>query len=405
MCKDPSFSASSRLNRRQFLHGAGALLATTLLRRRLNAMSPEPRTYPLEVFPPEHRRMKDPETGVDLLFVTTHPAGNFSLYFHDRSFLADESLLLFTSGRERGGLMGYLFVTGELVRLTTPEGDIGGAVAAKSRNSVFALRGKQVLELALKVEPSTDPLKSPSQAFATERVICTLPDHMSPATALNENADGSLLSLGVNFKEGGMGIITIGVRTGEVREVCRVESFSSHVLWSPATPHLLSFAGRRERLMLVDIRDGKPRAIYHQAPGELVTHEHWWVKDQMLFCGGHRDGESHVKVIDVATGVVRIIGAGAWWEGGTPAEYAKVNWWYTAGDENGKWVVAGNWHGVIALFNGKTTRMHTLTTGHRIYGTGAGPVPSWDRRSKRVVFTSYKLGNPNVCVAMIPEEW
>jgi oligogalacturonide lyase len=395
----------SRLNRRQFLRGARALVTTTLWNTRLNAMPPKTRTYPLEVFPPEHRRMKDTETGVDLLFITTHPARDVNLYFHERSFLADESMLLFTSERERGGVMGYLFATGELVRLTTLGGDVGGAIAAKSRNSVFVLRGKQVLQLALKIAPSTDPLQSPSQVFATERVICTLPEHLSPATALNENANGSLLSLGVNFQEGGMGIITIDVQTGEVHEVCRVEFFSSHVLWSRMSPHLLSFAGRRERLMVVDIRDGKPRAIYHQSPGELVTHEHWWVNDQILFCGGHRDGESHVKVIDVATGVVRIIGAGAWWEGGTPAEYAKVNWWYTAGDENGKWVVAGNWHGIIALFDGKTTRMHVLTTGHRTYGTGAGPVPSWDRRSKRVVFTSHKLGNPNVCVATIPEEW
>lgn len=368
-------------------------------------MSSATRTYPLEVLPPEHLRMKDPATGADLLFVTTHPARDVNFYFHERSFLADESMVLFTSERERGGLMGYLFATGELVRITTPEGNVGDATAAKSRNSVFVLRGRQVLELGIKIEPSDDPLKTPSRVFATERVICTLPDHLSRATALNENADGRLLSLGVNFKDGGVGIITIVVRTGRVREVCRLESFGGHVQWSHTSPHLLSFAGRTERLMVVDIRDGKPRAIYHQIEGELVTHEHWWVKDQILFCGGHRDGESHVKIINPFTGEVRIIGAGAWWEGGTPAQYAKVNWWHPAGDENGRWVAADNWHGDIVLFDAKTTRMRLLTTGHRTYGGGDHPHVGWDRRSKRVVFASHKLGNVNVCVATIPEQW
>ncbi len=359
------------------------------------------RTYPLELLPPEHQRLKDSVTGADLLFVTTHPARDLNLYFHDRSFLADESMVLFTSDRERGGLMGYLFATGELVRIHTPEGAVGGATAAKSRNSIFVLRGKQVLELALKMKIQTNP----TQVLATERVICTLPDHLSPATALNENADGSLLSLGVNFREGGVGIITIGVRTGRVRQVCRMDSFGGHVQWSRTSPTLLSFAGRAERLMVVDIRKGNPRAIYHQVPGELVTHEHWWVNNQILFCGGHRDGESHVKVINPFTGEVRIIGAGAWWEGGTPAQYAKVNWWHPAGDENGRWVAADNWHGDIVLFDARTTRMHVLTTGHRTYGGGDHPHVGWDRRSKRVVFTSHKLGNVNVCVATIPDRW
>ncbi len=186
-------------------------------------------TYLLEVFPPEHQRVKDPVTGADLLFITTHPTRDLNLYFHERSFLADESMVLFTSERERGGLMGYLFATGELVRIHTPDGGVGGATAAKSRNSVFVLRGRQVLELALRIQTSQNPFKAPSQVSATERVICTLPEGISPATALNENANGSLLSLGVSFAGGGVGIITIDVRTGKVREVCRMETFGGHV--------------------------------------------------------------------------------------------------------------------------------------------------------------------------------
>ncbi|MGQ9880580.1 MAG: hypothetical protein ACUVSV_06925 [Armatimonadota bacterium] len=193
------------------------------------------RTYPLEVFPPEHQRMEDPVTGADLLFVTTHPARDLNLYFHERSFLADESLLLFTSDRERGGLMGYLFVTGELVRFYIPEGGVGGATACKSRNSVFVLRGKQVLELALKMRCSKDPSVTPSQVVATERGVCILPENLSPATALNENADGRLLSLGVNFKEGGWALSPSGCeRAGCAKSVRWIPSVG---MCNGAAPH------------------------------------------------------------------------------------------------------------------------------------------------------------------------
>lgn len=71
------------------------------------------RTYPIEVFPPERQRRKDPVTGADLLFITTHPARDLNLSFHERSFLAGECMVLFISEREQGGWMGYLFATGE----------------------------------------------------------------------------------------------------------------------------------------------------------------------------------------------------------------------------------------------------------------------------------------------------
>src|SRR2546421_5268846 len=91
--------------------------------------------YPLEVFPPEHRRMTDPKTGAELLFLTTAPEKDSNLYFHERSWLADESVILFNSSRAKGGLMGYLTATGELLRFNTPQGPLGGATAAAKGNA------------------------------------------------------------------------------------------------------------------------------------------------------------------------------------------------------------------------------------------------------------------------------
>jgi hypothetical protein len=383
-------------------------------------------TYNLPVLPPEHKLMKDPVTGAALIFVTTNPAPDQDLYFHQRSWLADSSMLLFTSGRSDGGLMGYLFATGELVRVTTPKGGVGGATAARDRNSIFAMRGREVLELALKIEPSADPAKTPSTVTATERVICSIPEGLSADTALNENSDGTLLSMGLSLPDGASGIFVVNVQTGRLRKVCRIArgAYAGHVQFSRTSPYLLSYAGGPDRLWVVDLRDGKPRDIHHQVQGETVTHECWWVGDTLTYCGGYVEGLSHVNVIDAYTGEVRIVGGGCWWpEAGKEAtqplwtttdqkrsksdlaDLARLNWWHASGHESGRWVAADNWHGTIALFDGHSTQPRALTMGHRIYGHGAHPEVGWDRRGERVVFTSNMFGNPDVCVATIPEAW
>src|SRR5436190_3412216 len=114
-------------------------------------------SYPLEVFPPEHKRITDPKTGAELLFLTTAPENDSNLYFHEYSWLADESVILFTSSRTNGGLMGYVTATGELIRFNTPVGGLGGATAAAKGNAVLATRGREIVEVKLKIEPSASP--------------------------------------------------------------------------------------------------------------------------------------------------------------------------------------------------------------------------------------------------------
>ncbi|MDW8320329.1 MAG: hypothetical protein RMM08_03105 [Armatimonadota bacterium] len=68
----------ARLSRRQFLRRTGLLLTTSLWGAAIEAMSSSVHTYPLEVLPPEHQRVKDPVTGAELLFVTTHPGADLN---------------------------------------------------------------------------------------------------------------------------------------------------------------------------------------------------------------------------------------------------------------------------------------------------------------------------------------
>ena len=392
--------------------------------------------YVLQVLPPEQQRRLDPVSGAELLFITTCPEVDSNLYFHEFSWLGDESVILFTSKRHDGGLMGYINATGDLIRIHTPDGPVGGATAAARGNAIYATRGRSILELTLRIAPSKSPSTIPSKVMAIERVLCTLPDG-SPATSLNPSCDGRYLSLGATgFRDSSRGptLFKVQISNGKLSEVCRIPQppgYGGHVQWSRTNPHLISFVRgdrpngdvatapqpgvadddllhREQRLWVVDILEKIPRNVYLAEEGELVTHESWWVNDQMLFCGGRSSTkavQSHVKSLDIHTGQVRIVGSGAWWPEASPAEAAKLNWWHASGSSDGRWIAADNWHGDIMLFEGQTTRHHLLTSGHRTYGKGEHPHVGWDRKGEKVVFSSNMLGNWNVCVATIPKSW
>ena len=374
--------------------------------------------YPLEVLPTDHTMLADPLTGAKLTFLTTNTPSS-SIYFHERSWLSNSSMIIFRGHR---GLMGYLTETGELVVLATPTGSVGAATAAAQRNSIFCMRGNDVLELTPTIEISPDPTSNPSSVAVIERLITTLPS----GGQLNVNYDDTYLSVGLRGEVPTINVINVA--DGQVREVCRIEPpmpWAGHLQWSRTSSNLLSFAsgpdwhreeGTLDRLWVIDPDEGVPRPVHHQVMGELVTHESWWVVDQILFCGAPpavglvgdppKRELSHVNVLDPKTGVVRIIGAGSWWPEGTDAEVWRRNWWHCAGSEDGRWVVADTFHGDIVLFEGTTTRPRLLTAGHRTYGRGTHPEPGWDRKDEQVIFSSHMLSaDANACVATIPGHW
>lgn len=391
------------------------MLLAVLLGFLASGAAPDPpseavQNYELLVLPAEHEHVEDEVTGAQLTYLTTDRAQDTNLYFHERSWLSDESIILFTSRREQGGLMGYLVETGELIRFATPEGGLGGATADAVRPVFYAVRGRTVLELAPHVETSNDPAVR-SRATMSARTLCELPE--GHRTSLNGNCDGTRLAIGIQGPATNEqpAILMIDVSTGEYEEVCRLPNppgYGGHVQWSRDDRDLLSFAGRPQRLMVVNIRDRVPRNVYKAVENELVTHESWWVDSQLMFCGGVHPKpteDSHVKLLNLDTGVVRIAGAGAWWEGAAPAQISKVNWWHATGSDDGRWIAADNWHGDIMLFEGRTTRPRLLTQGHRTYGKGEHPHVGWDRSGRAVVFASEKHGNADVCVARIPDVW
>jgi len=298
-----------------------------------------------------------------------------------------------------------------LARIRAADGlALRNATAAINRNSILAMAGDRLLEIQVSLTVQGAAGNRHARIVAREGEFCSVPgiDH-----TLNESCDGRYLACGQS-RTGSVGetnLVIIDEQTGKWERLCTVPSgvnYRWHVQWSTTQPYWLSFAAEPFRLWVVDIRDRKPWCPYHEWPGELVTHESWWVNDQLLFCGavhGKPMEQSHVKVMDLHTGMVRIIGAGSYWPGAAAKDVAKRNWWHASGSPDGRWIAADNWHGDIMLFDGKTSRPHLLTTNHRTYGGGEHPEVGWDRKGERVIFGSHKLGGVTICVATIPVEW
>ena len=377
-------------------------------------------TWECPLLPAEHRVERDARTGLAYTFVTTHPTADTNLYFHERAWLPDESLLFFESQRPgAGGPLAYLPGTGDLVRLGRPDGPGGGCITASGHGPrLYLVRGRAILEWTIDVGGLERVPPAPAVTVA-ERQIATLPEGTIPLSALTENSDGRLLALALRDPEGASRILAVDRETGDMACGSTLAWPVSHLQFSWTDPHRLLFARTyqggdraplepadppRSRLWCLDLGGSPARPLYDQRPGELVTHECWWVGGTLTFCGGHRPEESHVKLLDPGTGIARIVGAGTWWEEATPAALARRNWWHAAGDRQGRWIAADNWYGDIVLFDARTGEEFLLTSDHRTYGSGAHPHVGWSPSGRYLVFGSNRNGNPDVCLIAVPEQ-
>ena len=275
-------------------------------------------------------------------------------------------------------------------------------------HDLYVVRDNVIYQWHLTINLSADTTVK-SRVRVEERPITAAPQGTSFFTGLTESADGNYLSAGLKYKNSDkQDIVAVDVRTGAIQTLLAGWTGISHVQFNKYNPYLLRFSHSPQRMWYIDVRQpGVAHPLHRQEPGELVTHEDWWVNNQMTFCGAYRKEHSHVKVIDLASQTVRIIGAGSWWEGGEPVELSQYNWWHASGARNGRWVATDNWHGHIAIIDARTTHLRLLSTGHRPYGDVGTEHPhvGWAPDSRSVEFTSHKRGNPDVVITYLPEAW
>ena len=375
-----------------------------------------------QLLPAEHQITTDSVSGAQTIFVTTDPSTDRNLYFHDQSWLADGSVLVFHSDRRgRNELFGYLEATGQLVCFDQPDSSpLNRVTCSRFSNTIYGVRDGQVVKLNITLPAN---LKTSTQLTVQQQVIAPLPPNAGLRSSLNENSTGELLSLGyqdaanpdINH------IVVFNVNSGQTKPIATVDYPVSHIQFSWTRPDLLMFARtypEGDRMSLEKSRDGMPnRRLWHvdfsgkapwpihdQVPGELVTHECWWTEERLTFCGGHHPHESHLKIYDLNTKRISILGACGWWPKGTAEQITRRAWWHAAGSPDGRWVAADTFHGGISLFDATTGEEHPLTAGHRIFGSkGAHPHVGWAPSSDRVVYASNKRGNVDVVISHLPK--
>jgi hypothetical protein len=371
------------------------------------------------ILPSEQKIETDPMSGAKVVFVTTHSESDTNLYFHKRCFFLNNRMMLFYSDRfNRSEVMGYLPETGELVRLNRPEDPAAGTpVASVKDDRLFVFKGRSIYRW--KVDLQTQPRTS---VHVTETRVMEMPEGASQRCHMDENCDGTKLVYAYVL-DGDHYLGFYDLEQDQVLPPTKMDIKPDHLQFHHQRPDLVAFspvyasdvapldpkAPPQSRIWFMNLQTRVPTPAFYQKPGEIVTHECWWVNDQMTFIGGHHhDGdreEGNVKVLDLLTWDIRIIGAGAWIEGVTGYQLSQVNWWHASGSPDGKWVAADNWHGTVALFNGKTTEKKLLTTGHRTYGGGNHLHVGWDSTGDCVEFTSNRFGNTDVCIVELPEDW
>ena len=362
-----------------------------------------------EVSPPEHDVRVDSTTGAKLIFATTNASKDLNFYFDLNCWTADLSLLAFTSDRTgRTELFGYLAKTGEIVRLQpADQSPAGNATVDYQTHDLYCVRDNVAYQwhLDITMAPNADER---SRVTVKERKITSAPQGSSFFMGFTESADRKYLSAGLNYTGSDkQDIVSIDIQTGEIKTLYTGKNLS-HVQFNKYNKNLLRFSDSPQRMWYIDIRQpGQAHKLHLQEAGELVTHEDWWVNDQMTFCGAYRNEESHIKIIDLATQTTRIIGAGSWWPDKSPRELSAYNWWHASGSRDGRWVAADNWHGHIAVTDSRTSHLRLLTLNHRPYGEVGVEHPhvGWAPDSKSVEFTSHKRGNADVCIAYLIEAW
>jgi hypothetical protein len=371
------------------------------------------------IYPSERRIAIDSTSGARLIFATTSQAKDLNFYFDWNCWYKDQSCMFFTSDRNgKTELFGYVPKTGELICCSPEKKEKNywfGVVDYQSYD-VYMTGGNALISWNITFGFNADSTKV-KDVLVRERVIAKAPDGKKVSSPLTQSGDCKYLAVAVapDDRPFEKEILAFDIRSGKSKLLYAMHDSVplTHLQFSKYNPYLLRFAHDAprkpgiHRMWVVDTRKpGKATKIHLQERGELVTHEDWWVNDQLTFCGGYGPDESHVKLVSIHDQKTRIIGAGAWWEGGTPAEIAKYNWWHASGARDGKWVAADNWHGRIGIIDMRTSHLRLLTQNHRIYGRGEHPHVGWAPDSKSVEFTSNQRGNADVVIAYLPlEKW
>lgn len=242
-------------------------------------------------YPAEQKVITAPESGFEVIQLTTDPADDSGLYFTSNSFVPDDHGLVFTSRRTGNWNLFYMDLrTFAFVQLTDARSIAGtGADVCAATHEVFYREGQTI--------------KAVNVTTLAERAITTVPAAYDVGAAVSVTAAGDALAFSISEK---IPLTTrtnviysdmdehfakhpwSAVLTGRVdgtgwHEVARQKQWISHTMISPANADLILYCheGRWEqveqRMWLVGADGSANRPLRPEEKPEIqIGHEYWF---------------------------------------------------------------------------------------------------------------------------------
>ncbi|QRX63327.1 hypothetical protein JS578_10720 [Dysgonomonadaceae bacterium zrk40] len=419
-------------------------------------------------FPSERKVVRDPVTGVDLVFLTSSPTGERKIYPTHNQWTSDGEWLIFHSQRVPGEAMAVHEKTGEMVQVT--EGGFSGmlSVARKSMKLYYmrhprgnnAAKGAiEVVEtdLAMLFADSKFGMLKPATAY--ERICGITPPEMQAGgdmaldgseewvwfrvgreKAMKHLPEGTEIAKPFgprNMGAGPAGIAGMNILTGETKYVVSVPFQVGHIQTNPWVPGQILFCWETggkspQRTWIVNADGTGLRPLYPESEYEWITHEAVISPDEVAFAiMGHRpipgvEDENRPQGTDVK-------GANpgqeaTWGPSGTrekPTGLGIVNirtremtiagqipygsgFWHVHGSADKRFAVGDNFARELYLINRETNEMMLLTAGHKT--TAADHVhPTFSPDGTKIQIQSAMISEDDramdICIVPVPEKW
>ncbi|GAB2618843.1 hypothetical protein [Belliella aquatica] len=410
-------------------------------------------------FPSERKVVKDPVTGVDLIFLTSTPAGDSKIYPTHPQWTADGNWLIFRSNRVKGEAMAVNETTGDIIQVT--EGGYDGMLTlARKEMRLYYMRKLDAgdmevvsIDLAKLFEDSmTENLKVKS---VYETIHGVVPKSIGNGGDMALDAEEGQIYFKTNKEEsakhlaanvsieptfgprnmgaGPGGIASMDLKSGKISHVVSVPFQVGHVQTNPWVANEIIFCwetgGKSPQRTWTVLADGTGlRPLYPESEYEWVTHEAVISKDEVAMAimghrpvdfgtenrnessaanpgqetswgpSGTREKPTGLAIVNLRTREMRI-------EGQTESGSGL---WHVHGSPDRRWAVGDDFSRTIYLIDRNTKEMKVLSTGHK--ATAADhPHPTFNPEGTKIQIQSAMLSEDdrsmNICIIPIPKNW
>ncbi len=410
-------------------------------------------------FPSERKVVKDPLTGVELVFLTSKSGtGDSKIYQTHNQWTADGKWVVFRSDRVNGEAMAVNEDTGDIVQIT--EGGFTGmlCVARKSMH-LYHMRehkdnhgkrtGMEVVEVDLERLFADSESGRSKDKKNYERICGIVPAEMCSEgdMALDGSEEFVYFRLDKEYARqfpiaepiagnfgprhmgaGPGGIGKMDLKTGKSEPVVSVHFKVGHIQGNPWHPGEVVFCWETggkapQRTWMVNADGTNLRPVYRETEHDWVTHEAVISEDELVIALiGHRPinlkggeaeglesfafsdewGPSGTKEYPTGIAVVNMRTRELTMEGQVKGD----NFWHVAGSQDGHWLAGDDFKRELWLIDRHTGERILLTAGHKT--TARDHVhPTFKPDGTEIEIQSAMLSDDgrsmNICIVKLPQ--